>query len=68
MTEISKIVLKYRENHKMTQVDFADFIGISNRTVIKVELGEDVGYSTLKKIAEKLGYVCERDFYFKIVK
>lgn len=47
---------KIRKRLKMTQAQFADLIGVSEKTVWSLEQGDPMGASTLKRISAGPGF------------
>jgi len=57
VTPLSRVLTEYLETHHMNQLDLADYLNISERTLRRWKNGEDVltDIQELKRIAELLG-------------
>ncbi len=62
VTPLSQVLTEYLEAHPMSQLDFAEYLNIGERTVRRWKNGEDVltDIRELKRIAELLGVEPER--------
>lgn len=55
MNKLGEWLKEKRLNKAMSQVEYADKIGISNVTLSKVESGENVGSNVLRKLSIETG-------------
>ena len=55
MYMLRDFVLKYRAEHNMTVVQFADKIGVTAPTIQKIESGETPSRLVIAKVANLLG-------------
>lgn len=62
VTPLSQVLTEYLETHPMSQLDFAEYLNIGERTLRRWKNGEDVltDIRELKRIAELLGVEPER--------
>ena len=51
----AKPLNRYRENLYLTVDEFAEYIGVSLRTLYRITSGERPRVTTMRRIAEKLG-------------
>jgi transcriptional regulator with XRE-family HTH domain len=52
MNKLSSFVENKRKDLALTQVEYAEKLGISTPTLVNIEGGKKVGMRTLKKLAE----------------
>ena len=55
MNKLGEWLKEKRLNKAMSQVEYAEKIGISNVTLSKVESGENVGSNVLRKLSVETG-------------
>ena len=55
MNKLGEWLKEKRLNKAMSQVEYADKIGISNVTLSKIESGENVGSNVLRKLSIETG-------------
>ena len=51
MNKLGEFVLNKRKNLALTQVEYADRIGITAVTLSKIENGEEIGSNVLRKLS-----------------
>jgi len=52
MNKLGDFIRNKRKNLALTQIEYADKIGITAVTLSKIENGEEIGSNVLKKLAE----------------